>query len=90
MATILDLSGNTLKVEGLEVNGIDFVAAAPSTAIADITVTVTSGTEPTPNGAITIADATTPTVVELLEYCRELRAKVELLVDACAAHGITA
>lgn len=59
-------------------------------AVADITVTVTSGSEPTPNGALTIADSTTPTVVELLEYCRELRAKVEALADVLQYHGLTA
>jgi hypothetical protein len=58
-------------------------------AIADIAVTVTSGTEATPNGALTIADITTPTVVELAEYCRELRAKVEALADVLQYHGLT-
>lgn len=57
-------------------------------AIANITVTVTSGSEPTPNGAITIADGTTPTVAELLEYCRELRAKLEAVTTTLQYHGL--
>lgn len=73
MSDILDLSGNVIKAKGLVLT---------TTPIADIAVTVTSGSEPTPNGAITIANSATPTVVELLEYCRELRAKVEALADA--------
>lgn len=41
------------------------------------TVTATTGTLPTPNGATTIANAATPTVVELLELCMEIKAKVD-------------
>ena len=48
-------------------------------AVADLTVTATTGTLPTANGAVVIANTATPTVVELLEYCRELEAKVEEL-----------
>lgn len=49
-------------------------------AIADLTTTATSGSLPTPNGSVTIANAATPTVVELLEYCAELEAKVEAIL----------
>ena len=38
-----------------------------------LTVTATTGSLPTPNKAVVIADTATPTVVELLEYCHELR-----------------
>lgn len=59
-------------------------------AIADIAVTVTTGSEATPNGALTISAIATPTVVELAEYCRELRAKVEAIVDVLQEHGLVA
>lgn len=61
---------------------LGFFNAAPvvqPTAVADLTTTATSGVLPTPNGAVTIADAAAPTVAELLEYCVELEAKVEAL-----------
>ena len=44
-----------------------------------LTVTATAGTLPTPNGAVTIANAATPTVAELLELCMELKAKLDAL-----------
>ncbi|SJM29745.1 hypothetical protein BQ8482_111675 [Mesorhizobium delmotii] len=47
--------------------------------VAPLTVSATSGTLPTANGTVTIANADTPTVVELLEYCRELEAKLNAL-----------
>lgn len=50
--------------------------ALTGSAATNITVTPTSGSLPTANGAITIADTSTPTVVELLEYCTELNAKI--------------
>lgn len=42
-----------------------------------ITVTATLGTLPVANGAVTIADAATPTNAELLELCMELKAKID-------------
>ena len=48
-------------------------------ALTTLTVTATTGTLPTPDGSVTIANAATPTVVELLEFCMELRAKVASL-----------
>lgn len=49
------------------------------------TVTATTGTLPTPNGATTIADAATPTVAELLEFCVENRAKIAAIIAALKA-----
>lgn len=53
--------------------------------VADLTVTATSGTLPTANGTVVIANAATPTVAELLEYCRELEAKVEAITASLRA-----
>jgi hypothetical protein len=55
------------------------------TALTPLTVTATTGTLPTPNGSVTIADAATPTVVELQEFCVELNAKINALVTALKA-----
>lgn len=59
-------------------------------AIADLTVTATTGSLPTANGSVTIADASTPTVAELLEYCRELEAKVEAVLSGLRTAGALA
>lgn len=58
--------------------------------IADMTITYTTGSGPTANGAITIANAATPTVAELLEFCVELNTKLNLVLDALDAYGMTA
>ena len=54
-------------------------------ALAANTVTATTGTLPTPNGATTIANADTPTVAELLEFCMENRAKIAAIIAALKA-----
>lgn len=63
-------------------------AVAAKTAVAALaanTVTATTGTLPTPNGATTIANAATPTVAELLEFCVENRAKIAAIIAALKA-----
>lgn len=54
-------------------------------ALTNMTVTATTGTLPTPNNAVTIANAATPTVAELLEFCVELNAKVVAMNAALKA-----
>lgn len=44
-----------------------------------VAVTATLGSLPTANGSVTIADAATPTVAELLELCMELKAQIDVL-----------
>jgi hypothetical protein len=58
------------------------VMVAAQSAIATLTATATSGSLPTANGSVTIADATTPTVAELLEYCTELKANQDAILTA--------
>lgn len=62
-----------------------------ASAIADITLVYTSN-DPniTPDGTVTIADGSTPTVDELLEYCEELEVKVEGILAALRGAGIIA
>lgn len=60
------------------------------TAVADITTTATTGTLPTADGSVTIADAAAPTVIELLEYCVELEAKLETALSRLRSLGLIA
>lgn len=85
MSNIYDLTGNIIKADGFV--GADGEVAD---AIADVAVTFTSGSAPAVDGSITIANAGTPTVVELLALIYELKAKHEALVDAAVAAGIVA
>jgi hypothetical protein len=71
-------------------SGTITLAIDSDTAIANITTTATSGTLPTPDGSVTIADASTPTVAELLEYCVELEAKLEAALAALRTVGVIA
>ena len=56
------------------------VTVVQPTAVADLTTTATLGTLPTPTGTMTIANAATPTVTELLKYCVELETKLEAVM----------
>ena len=47
-----------------------------------VTITATTGTLPTANGAVTIANAATPTVGELLDAVVELNTKVAAIIAA--------
>jgi hypothetical protein len=59
--------------------------------VADLAITFTSNDPSiTPDGSVTVADGSTPTVSELLEYCEELNAKVKALADIVEAHGLMA
>ena len=59
--------------------------------IADIAITYT-GNDPgiTPDGAVTVADGSAPTVDELLELCEEIIANQNAIIDALQAFGIVA
>lgn len=88
------MSGGTLATRlDIDENKIGFfgeTAAVQSTHVADLSATATSGALPTANGTMTIADAASPTNAELLEYCRELEAKVNSLLAFASAHGLMA
>jgi hypothetical protein len=88
----LDIDTGLLKAVG-STNSIGLFGATPAaqpSAIADITTTATTGTLPTPDGTVTIADAAAPTVDELLEYCTELEAKLETALAALRTLGVIA
>jgi hypothetical protein len=82
-----------LKIGSAGTSLLGFYGATPAVqpaAVADITTTATAGTLPTPDGTVTIADATTPTVTELLEYCVELEAKLEAALGHLRTLGLIA
>ena len=83
LATRLDINENKIGFFGA-------TAAVQSTHVADLSATATTGALPAANGTMTIADASSPTNAELLEYCRELEAKVNSLLAFASAHGLMA
>ena len=83
LTTQLEVNANTIGFFGA-------TAAVQSTHVADLSATASTGTLPTANGTMTIADAASPTNAELLEYCRELEAKVNSLLAFASAHGLMA
>ena len=83
LTTQLEVNANTIGFFGA-------TAAVQSTHVADLSATATTGTLPTADGTMTIADAASPTNAELLEYCRELEAKVNSLLAFASAHGLMA
>ena len=88
----LDIDTGLLKVVA-STNSIGLFGATPAaqpSAIANITTTATSGSLPTANGSVTIANAASPTVAELLEYCVELEAKLEAALAALRTVGVIA
>lgn len=64
--------------------------AAQPAAVANLTVTATTGSLPTADGSVTIANAATPTVSELLGYCVELETKLEDLLGKLRTIGLIA
>ncbi len=82
--------GILLGASGEKLGMFGTTPVAQPAHIADVTITATTGTLPTPNGAVTIADAAAPTVVELQEAVVELNAKITEINVVLAALGITA
>lgn len=90
-----NLAGGTVTVvEGelrIASGGSITNAGTQASAVSDVAVTYSSNDPSiTPNGAVTIADGSTPTVNELLEYCVELSAQVNALTDALQGAGLMA
>ena len=58
-------------------------------AVSAVAITYTSN-DPSiaANGAVTVADGSTPTVDELLELCEELNAKITALNAILAEYGL--
>ena len=83
LTTQVEISGGAIGFFGT-------TAAGQPSAIAGLSVTATTGTLPTPDGSITIADAASPTNAELLEYCVELEAKLESALAALRTLGLIA
>ena len=79
-----------LEIDGDTIGFFGSTAAAQPSAIADLSVAASTGTLPTANGSVTIADASSATNNELLEYCVELEAKLESALAALRTLGLIA
>lgn len=92
----LKLAGTLVTSTAAELNKLDGVGSAVASGtqaanIPDMAIVYTSNDPSiTPDGSVTFADGSTPTVAELLEAVEELTAKVNLLIAATEAFGITA
>jgi len=65
------------------------LAAMPvAQAVEDIAVTYTANDAPAAGGSLTVADAAVPTVVELLDYCEELRSCLASLIVNLKTAGV--
>lgn len=69
---------------------ISKLVGVKAAAIAALTISATTGTLPTPNGSVTVANAATPTVSELLEAVMELNAKLDAIRAALTGAGVSA
>lgn len=101
----MSISGRTSRVlkQALADNqaGVEVVAAlnadtnatvTPSSHVTPVAVTFTANTPATygsPTGALTVADGATPTVVELVKYCDELRKNILDISAVLLAQGLT-
>lgn len=96
LADAVNIAVNTTtgtKIGTATTQKIGFYNATPvvqPAAIADLTVTATTGSLPAADGSVTIADAAAPTVDELLEYCVELEAKLEAALAHLRTLGLIA
>jgi len=96
LADALNIAVNTTtgtKIGTSTTQKLGFYNATPvvqPAAIADLTVTATTGTLPTATGSQVIANAASPTNAELLKYCVELEAKLELALARLRSLGLIA
>lgn len=79
------------KDTNVKIGFFNTTAVVQQSKIADMTITYTANNPSiTPDGSITIADGSTPTVNELLEFCEELSAKLNAVYDLLEAYGLQA
>ena len=96
LADAVNLVFNTTtgtKIGTATTQKLAFFNATPvvqQSAIANITTTASSGTLPTANGSITIANAASATTTELLEFCIELESKLESALAVLRTFGLIA
>lgn len=81
---VLLATGKVVKVNNIQVVG------AQQAVIPPITTTYTTGSAPTTGTTQTIANAATPTVVELLQYIANVEARVSAMNVLLKAHGLEA
>src|SRR4051812_45730382 len=65
-------------------------ASSPSSPVVPVAITYTaSASAYAADGTLTIANGSTPTVAELLDFCIELRANIVSLQAVLHSHGLT-
>ena len=82
-----------IKIATATTQKLGFFNATPvvqQSAITNITATASSGSLPTANGSITIANAASATTTELLEFCVELESKLESALAVLRTFGFIA
>jgi hypothetical protein len=80
----INIGGAIITTVGTQVIGDQ------QSAIADLSVTFTANAPAAADGSITIADGSSPTNAELLEYCAENDAKIDAILTALRNHGLIA
>lgn len=83
LTTQLQISGASLGLFGT-------APAAQPAAIADLVITATSGTIPTPSGSLNLGSGDNPNRPDLMRYCTELDAKIDSILAALRAIGVIA
>ena len=89
-AQITDADAQALKNIGDNLAELETLTAAIPVAqtLEDITATYTTGSAPAASGALTIVDSATPTVLELLDYCEELRSLLADVITNLKSAGV--
>lgn len=83
-------AGSAKEIETILSDVKSVVDITPSVAVVPVTIAYTaSASAYAPTGALTIAAGATPTVVELLEFCLELKANIVSLQAVLHAKGLT-
>ncbi len=83
LSTQLQISGASLGLFGT-------TPAAQPAAIADLVITASTGTIPTPSGSLNLGSGSAPGRQDLMKYCTELDAKIDSILAALRAIGVIA
>jgi len=87
--SLVAADGDALTPQSAPAANAGVAATDGATTPTVFTITATTGSFPTPDGAWTVADAATPTVAELQEGVLEDRLNIVQLIAAVAALKVT-
>lgn len=88
---LTDITATATEINKLDGAGAVVASGTQAANIAEIAITYSSN-DPTitPDGAVTVADGSAPTVGELLELVEELKANQDAIIVALEAFGVAA